>query len=221
MILHAYIDSEFPLLNSSDTIAQAIDLVEDSDFRELPVLKKNKLLGVVTLNQLYNSLNEEMKVESLLETDHKMISLKENSHPFHALHIMKTHKIQVLPVIDEEDNYVGVLTVERLLPFLGSNQYQLSDYGVIVLEVGTRNYSLSEISKIVEINNAIIVQSIISQEENSELLDVHLKINKSDLKEIILTFERYEYNIKSVYHQSEYEIDLREKVNAFLDYLKI
>jgi acetoin utilization protein AcuB len=221
MILHTYIDSEFPLLKNSDSIAQAIDLVENSGFRELPVLKKNKLLGVVTLNQLYNSLDEQMKVESLLETDHKMISLKESSHPFHALHIMKTHKIQALPVIDEEDNYVGVLTVERLLPFLGSNQYQIIDYGVIVLEVGTRNYSLSEISKIVEINNAIIVHSIISQEENSELLDVHLKINKSDLKEIILTFERYEYNIKSVYHQSEYEIDLREKVNAFLDYLKI
>lgn len=221
MILHTYIDSEFPIIKNSDSVALAIDLVENSGHRELPVLKKNKLLGVVSINQLYNSLDEEMKVENLLETEHKMISLKENSHPFHAIHIMKSHKIQVLPVIDEDENYVGVLTIEKLLPFLGSNQYQVSEYGVMVLEVGTRNYSLSEISKIVEINNAVIIHSIISQEENSELLDIHLKINRSDLKEILLTFERYEYNVKSVYHQSEYEIDLREKVNAFLDYLKI
>lgn len=221
MMLQNYIETDFPFLKGGDTIAQAIDILESANSKGLPVIKDNKVLGVVNLDLLYSITNEELRIEKLVDTEHKAITIEVNSHLFHAVGLMNVHKLHIIPVVDEQENYVGILTLDKMLPFLGSNPNQFSEYGILVLEMGTRNYSLSEISKIVEMHNAHIIQSLITQDENSELLDVHLKINKADLKDIILSLERYEYFVKSVFHQSEYDIDFKEKINAFLDYLKI
>lgn len=221
MILHTFTDIAFPYLRSSDTASRAIIVIEDSGHKDLPVIKNKKFLGIVSLDQLYNIMSDEIVVEQIVDPATQKLTIKENSHPFHALHLMKQHNTNFLSVVDEKNEFLGVLTLDKLLAFLGSNHYRSHDYGIIVLEVGARNYSLSEISKIVEINNAHIVHALVNQEESSELLDVHLKINKSDLKEIIMTFERYEYHVKAVYHESEYDVDFKEKVNAFLDYLNI
>lgn len=53
------------------------------------------------------------------------------------------------------------------------------------------------------------------------LIQVSLKINKNDLKEIQASFERYQYTVLAVFHQSEFEQQLQERYDSLMRYLEV
>jgi len=94
---------------------------------------------------------------------------------------------------------VGVITVFDLVQKFADLVAVTEPGGVIVLELNSIDYSLSQIAQIVEGNDAKILSFYISQESDSKLMTVTLKINVIDLSAIIQTFVRYDYDIKAVY----------------------
>ena len=93
--------------------------------------------------------------------------------------------------------------------------------GIMVLELNRNDYSLSEISRLVESNNASILSSYISAHQDSMKLEVTLKINVSDLKQIIATFERFDYTVARSYQESQYFGDLKDRYDSLMSYLNI
>ena len=90
--------------------------------------------------------------------------------------------------------------------------------GILVLEMNTNDYSMSEIAQIVEGNDAKILCSYTSPLDSPNRIEVNLKINQTDLTSIIQTFNRYNYEIKASYmenndleslYQNRYELFLR------------
>ena len=90
-----------------------------------------------------------------------------------------------------------------------------------MLELNLHDYSLSEISRIVESNDAKILSLYISSHMDSTKLEVTIKINRTDLSAIIQTFNRYNYTIKASFHQSEYVDDLKDRFDSFMSFLNI
>ena len=92
--------------------------------------------------------------------------------------------------------------------------------GILVIEVNENDYSLTEISQIVEGNDAKILSLYISSPEDTTKMDVTLKINRTDLTSIMSTFERYEYSIKASYMKNdEAEKLYEERFDMFMRYL--
>ena len=56
---------------------------------------------------------------------------------------------------------------------------------------------------------------------DNEVILVTLKINKSDLGRIIATFERYDYDVYSSFHQTTLPDIDQERLNMLLKYLSI
>jgi hypothetical protein len=73
----------------------------------------------------------------------------------------------------------------------------------------------------VESNNAMILHSMMATSVNQNFIQISLKINKNDLKDIQHTFERYQYNVLAVLHQSEYESQLQERYDSLMKYLEV
>ena len=65
--------------------------------------------------------------------------------------------------------------------------------------MNVNNYSLSEISQIVESNNVKILSSFMDRKPGTNMLDVILKLDQEDLSPVIQAFMRYDYNVKAVY----------------------
>ncbi|MDC0004786.1 CBS domain-containing protein, partial [bacterium] len=93
--------------------------------------------------------------------------------------------------------------------------------GILQLEVNVNDYSLSEISSIVESNGAKILSSYIHTHNDSAKMDVTIKVNKTDLSPIIQTFERYNYTIVASFHKSEMQDELKKRYNEFINFLNI
>ena len=78
---------------------------------------------------------------------------------------------------------------------------------------------MSEISRLVESNDAKVLYSDIISIPDSEKIKVTIKLNKTDLTRIIQTFNRFGYTITASFHKNEYEEDLRKRYDGFLRYL--
>jgi hypothetical protein len=92
--------------------------------------------------------------------------------------------------------------------------------GIIVLEIAQSDYLMTEISQIIESNDAKILSMYVNTMEDSTKLEVTLKLNITDLTSIIQTFNRYEYSIKASFMEFDEQEDLyNERYDLFMRFL--
>jgi len=94
--------------------------------------------------------------------------------------------------------------------------------GIIVLEMNANDYSLAQIARIVEDNDAKIMSSHVASITNSDKIKLTLKINQTDLTSIIRSFMRFDYTIKASFQgYNRYEDVLRKNYDQFMLYLNV
>jgi signal-transduction protein with cAMP-binding, CBS, and nucleotidyltransferase domain len=178
------------------------------------------LLGVVSEFDLANHTDPEDAVGNVkLSLPNAFIS--EYQHVFDVMKMMTEMKLSLLPVIDQRNTYNGVITLPNLLRFLTLNMSILNPGGIIILEIAENNYSMAEISQIVESNDSRIIGAFFTTRPDSTLIDLTLKINNTDLNPVIQTFERYNYTIKATFAEEDDMDDLKERYDALMNYLNI
>ena len=93
---------------------------------------------------------------------------------------------------------------------------------VIQLEMGAYDYSLSEIARIVEDEDAKIlgltVDNII---EDPGRIMVTLLINKADCTAIVKSFYRYNYNVANTFSSPDEDSDLRDRYALLMRYMSV
>ncbi|MEZ5053622.1 MAG: CBS domain-containing protein [Chitinophagales bacterium] len=219
MFAKDYIDTSLPFLRTTDTVEYALDLMQEYKQETLAVVHNNHCIGLLTEHFLLE-FDGLMKIENLKEHCIQQ-QVAETAHIFDVLKLATANTLVCVPVINAEQEYVGIITAQKIMQHFAQDAALENNGGVLVLEMESRDYSLTEISRIVESNNAAILHSMISSIPNQQKLYVSLKINKDDLKDIQLSFERYQYNVIAVIHQSEYEIQLKERYDSLMRYLEV
>ena len=92
--------------------------------------------------------------------------------------------------------------------------------GILIVEKGISDYSFSEISQIVESNDAKLLGAFISKIE-SDVVQVTLKIGNAGINDVIQSFRRYSYNIVSGHEDDTYIENLKERSDYLKKYLDI
>jgi CBS domain-containing protein len=207
-------------LNVSDSCSFALNAMDENRVNHLPVVNERELIGVVSEFDLVNHSDLQDVVGNVkLSLPNAFISAYQ--HVFDVMKMMTEMKLSLLPVVDQRNSYSGVITLPNLLRFLTLNTSVLNPGGIIVLEVAENNYSMAEISKIVESNDARIIGAFFTTHPDSTSIDLTLKINMIDLNPVIQTFERYNYTIKATFAEKDDLDDLKERYDALMNYLSI
>jgi CBS domain-containing protein len=208
-----------PSLKTSDTGAQALSWMEIFRISHLPIVNNREFLGLISDQDIYdlNMIGEPIG-------NHKLSLIRPyvygNQHIYEVIEVASRLKLSVIPVLDAENNYEGLITLQELVEHFAELSALKHPGGILVLELNDNDYSLTEISQIIEGNDAKILSLYISSPPDSTRLFLTLKINRNDLTSIIRTFERYEYNITASYLKSdEAEKLYQERFDMFLRYL--
>lgn len=220
MFVSQYIDNSFPYLKSSDTIDFAIQLMEENGVHFLPVIKNGKYIGMATENTLFEFPNTNVELGTIDLPCQRAIC-GSMDHLFMALKEMGKNKLPILPVLNEKKKFLGTITDSKIVDLFANNSSIEDPGGILVLEIEYRDYSLTEISKIVESDGGLILHSYISQIPKSSKIWVTIKTNKTDISPIILSFERYNYEIKAAFNKSIQDQQLKERLDGLLMYLNI
>ncbi len=214
------ISASLPTLSLTDTVFQALQLMTDYHVSHLPVLTDEKYLGLVNEDQLLNIEDDSSLLETF-QTEFLNISVNADMHMVEAVRMTNEFNLSVTPIVDIDMNWIGAITTPDLLKFVGK-MYGMEDAGgIIVLEIEKREFSFSQISKLVETNDAYITQLNTYFDTNLGLLYVTVKINKFEISDIVATFQRYDYHVKYYFGEELYENELKTNYDHLMNYLSI
>lgn len=198
MIAQELISEVVPALKHTDSGQKALNLMEIFRISHLPVIDGKLLVGLISDKIIYDLNIIDKPVGDYSE---HLLSphIHTNQHIYEVFSTISVLKLSAVPVLDLHHQYCGVITVFDLAQKFADLVAVHEPGGVILLELNSIDYSLSQIAQIVESNDAKILSFYISPENESKQMTVTLKINVIDLSAIIQTFVRYDYNIKAVY----------------------
>jgi acetoin utilization protein AcuB len=210
-----------PSVKGTELGQKALGWMDVFRVSHIPVVEDSKYLGLVSDKLIYDLNLLETPIEGILDkldTSHA----HKDQHIFEVAVVMYKLKISVLPVLDDDHYYLGAITLYDLARRF-ARLFSLQEVGgVMVLEMNENDYSMVEISKIVEDNGAKILSSFLDRKPGTSNLDVILKLNKEELSPLIQAFSRYDYNIKAVYLDQSMLSDLyNDRYDQFMKFMNI
>jgi CBS domain-containing protein len=221
LLAEKLISDSLTSVKSTDKGKKALNSMDVYRVSHIPVVNGSKYMGLVSDKIIYDLNLLEVPIETQLDklnTSH----VHREQHIFEIAILMYKLKLSVLPVLDDEHYYLGAITLYDLARRF-AKLFSLEEIGgVIILEMNVINYSLAEISQIVESNDIKILSSFIDKKHGTNVLDVILKLDKEDLSPLIQAFMRYDYNVKAVYlDKSEINDLYKDRFDLFMKFMNI
>jgi acetoin utilization protein AcuB len=221
MVAKDLISEVIPSLKTSDLGQTALNWMEIFRISHLPIVNNQDFLGLISDTDIYD-LNQPGEPVG----NHSLTLLKPyvtvQQHIFEVIGVASRLKLSVVPVLDANNQYKGVITTNDLIRHIAGISSMDQPGGIIVLELIERDYSLSQIAQIVESNNVKVLSMYITSPPESTRLEVTIKVNTGDLVSVIKTFERYKYDIKTwVSNDDSMDSFYSERFDHLMKYLNI
>ena len=220
MLTIELINNNIPRLQLQDSVSKALQLISDFRVTHLPVISEDIYLGLISEEGLLDAESEKAPIESL-QAHFLHASVNENEHFLNAVNCSNQFDTTVVPVINEEKELMGVITTPELLKALGGFSGASEIGGIIVLEMERIRFSISEISRIVESNDATILHLNTTVHPETGMLTVTIHLNKKEIAAIVATFERYDYDILYYFGNENFENEIHSNYRHLMNYLDI
>lgn len=219
MIAEELISNEIPPLKTSDSGLKALSWMEEFRISHLPIVNHQDLLGVISEEDIFNLNSPEEPLGNHRLSLYKPY-VKSHQHIYEIIKLVAELNLSLVPVLDEHDKYLGVITLPDLIKNLAELSSIKDNGAILVLEVNERDYSLSQIAQIVESNDCKILSVYINTIPDSTKMEVILKLNRTDLRAVLATFNRYNYTVKASYNETGYD-DFNERFDLLMNYLNM
>ncbi len=209
-----------PYLHLTDKVYQALQLMNDNHVTHLPIVEGDKYIGLISEEDLLQAENDNAELQTLQQSFANP-SVKGDEHFLKAVQVAAENGLSVVPVLGDDNELIGTVVYNDLLKHASEFMSLNEPGGLIVLEMESNQYSFNEISKLVETNNAQITQLNTTNDAETGLMQVTLRINKPEVSDIVATFQRYEYNVQYFFGEELYTNELRSNYDNLMNYLKI
>lgn len=219
MLVKDFITKEIPVLKSFDTGEYALALMEDFKLKHLPLLNDNIYRCLISEKELLLMPNLTVTLgEPLLFT----YSVQLDTHIYEALALITRYQLSLLPVINSEGEYMGVITRDKLVDVFAELCGADLSGSIIILELMLQDYSLTDIARLVETNQAHVLNMFSYMNQKTGRLHLMIKIDLEDASPVIRSFERFNYNIL-YYSMEKGMIDdlLEQRMIELVHYLNI
>ena len=213
-----YITNDYKALDSQETIFDAQDRLDEISFSHFPVVEEGVYIGCIIKDDL-----------ETFDGDKKVADYRFTLEPFFArttmiwldvLEVFAKNHTNLVPVLDENNQYKGYYEIEDIIKFFHETPFLKEQGGIIIVQKGILDYSMSKVAQIVESNNGKLLGLFVS-EANTENVQITIKISLGGMNDIIQTFRRYNYEIISEHQEDNYINNLKERSDYLDKYLNI
>ncbi len=205
-------------MDSEETILAAQDFFMDVSFSHFPVLEDGIYLGSIVAEDI-----------ETFDTDKKISNYKYTLEPFFVrssmnwldvLEVFGKNHTDIVPVLDENNHYLGYYELTDSMRFLNETPFIKEAGGIIIVKKALVDYSMSQVSQIVESNNGKLLGLFVSKSDN-DTIEITIKVTLGVMNDIIQTFRRYNYEIISEHNDDNYINTLKERSDYLDKYLNI
>ena len=121
--------SEVIIAEPTDTITSVVGKMDLHDVGAVVVVQNKKVVGIVTDRDVALSLglgNAQPDVPVSQIMTKKVLTIWEDQGVFNATQYLMGHKVRRLPIINRDDELVGMVTMDDLIGLLGQELANLS-----------------------------------------------------------------------------------------------
>lgn len=215
MITEELIDKSYVSLNSQMTVGEASKVFKDCKQSNLPVVDSGEYKGILFKNQLQGFEKDKIKLDQL-QDQFRSVSVLPETRMVSALKTIVNEGVGYLPVIDHSGEMIGVLSSVHLWNEFASRSSLLGNGSWIIVSMLHKDYSLSKLSHLVESHQLMIVMHFVQFYQGTDTIDVHLKVNRENVNELIQSIQRYGYTITGVIQPKKYIDDWEDKFEELM-----
>lgn len=207
-------------VQANDMVGHAVKLMDNLEVDELAVVKDDIFLGLVKMDDIID-LDSRVLLSDIHKLDLRNEFVDTGDHVLHIYQKFISTGLTMLPVLDGKLQLKGGISRAELFDHLG-HLFNITDPGsLLVLKMDKRDYSLSEIGRIVEQENTSVLSSLISPVPDSQKIYVTLKLNSFEIQGVMQSFERFEYDVVAFFTEESYDDFLADRYNEFINFLEI
>lgn len=225
MTLIELINHDLPTLKPTDSVGQALDWMEENRIGQLIVAENDQYLGIINEDTLLDF--DESDVISDIQLQLTDVFVGDYEHIYESLNLIAKYGLQVVAILNTEKRILGTVTANEVYKKF-SELLGTSEAGaVLVVSLKNRDYSLSEISRLIEGDNAKVLSSYYSGNTHADPLDeenaakLTLKLNRENISSIVATLERFGYMVEATYSHEPIESVEQERYDMLMKYLSI
>lgn len=219
MLVNQLINNDIPTLRTDDTVGKALDLMQSNGLQQLALVRGKEFVCMIDEFQLEDFDEDTLLLEIIT---HESVVFSPSQHLLEVLGQLDDN-IDLYPVVAEEHEFLGVVTKKDLFNQLGK-QLNLKEIGaIIVISLNARDYSLAEITRLIEADNCKILSSFLTGNlyEVENPLKLTLKLNKEDITSVVATLERFGYQVSAAFSHQPIESLEQERYGLLMKYLNI
>ncbi len=217
MLNQQIISPEITPLQFDQTVEQALKKMEDLGVSELPVIRDGHFEGLIAEDDLLDANTTRPLTE--FQHDLQPFAVNAEDHFLMAARLMMSRNLSIVPVVSADKEYVGAISQKSMLNRLTYLTGLMDSGALIVVDMDPQQFSISELSKLVETNDAHIRHLNTSIDEITGNLVVTLRINKQEVSDIVATLQRYDYHVAYYSGEEHYENELRKNYNNLMNFL--
>ena len=219
MIVENYISNHIIPLKIDDSFDFSLKLMEEGKLSYFPVLDGNIYCGLISDLSLYEleNLGEKISDKKDLLKD---IFIYNTQTIFEASNVVLENNLDILPVVDVNKRYLGVLTIATILKVYTMYTAANEQGDVLQLTINYNDLYISEISKIIEGEDAKIINLFVIPIKETTQLRVIIKLNKMGLCRVVKSLERYGYNVE-YFTKIPVEDEINKNYELLMKYLSI
>lgn len=209
----------FEPLKGADTVKEVKARMEEEQLKALPVVDSttNKLIGQISTTQLEDAEDDQRISEIQMG---QAIKLFEGQHIFEGSRLMLQYELNLLPLVDKESTFLGVVTKQQILEAISRMLNLEQTGGVVTIEIEPINFSLSKIVQVIEAEGAkILGVTVENPDDNHQAFEVSVKLNLKDISRITAALKRYGYSVLSESESTVLENDLEYRADELIKYI--
>lgn len=218
MQLQDYIINDIKPLNIEDSIGDLQLLFNQLTYSHIPIIKDGIYLGCIPETDAH--CFEAGKIIADCSYTAEGFFVRSNTNWLDVLEAFAQNNSNIMPVLNTDNKYLGYYELSDIIHLFNNTPFFAENGGILIVEKGVQDYSFSEISQIIESNNARILGAFISKIEN-DLAQITIKISNTSLNDVMQTFRRYSYNIVSGHEDANYMKNLKDRSKYLDKYLNI
>jgi signal-transduction protein with cAMP-binding, CBS, and nucleotidyltransferase domain len=196
-----------------------MEMMDEARIEHIPVLDGLQYLGMVA----FDELEDAEPAAEVISLQHRFIKplVRTGDHFLQALRVRAKFYIDQVPVVNEHNEWEGVIGMAKMLDQISLLSGVSESGSMIVLEVARHDYAPGEINRLVESNDAMIMQLNSIQDQHTGMMQVVLRINKEEVSDVVATFQRHEYNVLYYYGDESYDNSLQNNLDHLMNYLNL
>ena len=220
MLAEQLIVDNIPPLKKTDTGETALQWMDEFKIMHLSVVENKNFLGTISESDVLGMADLSEKIGNYSEMLNPAF-VTQRQHIFEVVKVVNDQKLSIIPVLDAQEKYVGSITIAQLMEIIADMPVANNPGGVIVLELNQNDYSLEAIARIIEENNTKILGTFITSHPDSTKIQLTIKVNTIDIRSIVSSLQRHEYTITYFEDSSDFNDDMQDRFDSFMNFLNI